>query len=321
MFDTLKFVRGAVSESHIVSVLTHFCVYAGRVQGQNGRTYIDAPCPEIKFEAIVPAERFLRAVDACENEPALRLTDAKRLIVSRDNFRAQLQTLESSVYPRGEPSQGVKTKLVPGLLGRLRQLRPFISDDAQRPWASTILFSGPNKAAVASNNAMIAMVDQNIFKGDVQIPIFCVDELLRIDIEPESYNMDTVSITFYYKGGAWLRSQLIVAEWPIKTAQDWLGKKATMKKLPPGIKGRVEELIPFCPDAKNPVIKFASGKITTLEGDSTAEINGIDVGEAAFHATNLVAMLSVADKIAIVEKAALFTGPNSFRGVMALLRL
>lgn len=320
LFNALNFVHGAVSEKDVVPVLSHFCIYAGRIQGANGRVYIDAPCSDLKIEGAVPADRFLKAVDACQGEPDLKVTDKGRLIVSRDNFRAQLMTQPLDKYPRGNPSAGKKIKLPKGLSTAIRQLRPFISDDAQRPWASTIFFSRKDKAALATNSAMIAMTDALYFITDVQLPVFCADELLRIENDPDSYTLDSNSITFYWDD-AWLRSQLIAAEWPVETARDWLKMKAPMTKLPHQIKKQIEALIPFCPDPKYPVIKFAKNRISTLDGDSTAEITGIDLGEAAFHATNLLAMMSSADKIAIAEKAALFTGPNNFRGVMSLLRL
>jgi hypothetical protein len=52
-----------------------------------------------------------------------------------------------------------------------------------------------------------------------------------------------------------------------------------------------------------------------------ADIAGFDVGEGAFRAENLAPMLACADKIGVGEKAALFTGPGGFRGIMAKLRL
>lgn len=319
MLETLRFVRGAVAEGgSLVPVLTHFCVYKKRLQGTNGRIYLDAPCAELPFETVVPAERFLRAVDACDGEPDMKITDTGRLIIKRGKFRAQLMTQGVDMFPLGQVSAGKKIKIGAPLLPVLKTLRPFMSSDAVRPWASTLLFM--KGAAFGASNAMIASIKQGSIDKTIQLPVFAIDELLRIGNEPDHYAFDETSITFFWKD-SWLRSQLIVSDWPVKTAEDWLAMKIKTKPLPKDLIAAIDRLIPFCPDPKAPVIRFKGDTIATLEGESQAEMGGFNVGEGVFRAENLKAMLAVADKMAITEKAAHFSGPDSFAGVMSLLRL
>lgn len=325
MLDVLNFVRGAVSSSDtVMPVLTHFCIYDGRIQGSNGRVSIDAPLPGIDFEAIIPAERFLRAIDTCGGEPKLRLTDKGRVIVERKPFRATLPSQKVEAYPRAKPSGGDRYPVGDGLLDALKLLRPFIATDAERAWASTVYFDNEGQA-LAANNAIIAMTKCDAFKniGEMQLPVFACEELLRLGSHPGGYpddvSMDDSGVTFYF-GDSWLKSAHIAAEWPTETAATWLAMSAKMKKIPPELARSIEQLLPFCPDPKYPTIRFEKGGIRTATGDSEAEIAGFDLGEGTFHAANLLPMLACTDKMAILEKAALFSGKN-FKGVMALLRI
>jgi hypothetical protein len=54
MLDSLQLVRGAVSKERLVPVLSHFAFRDGRVCGFDGRTYINAPAPDITLNLTVP---------------------------------------------------------------------------------------------------------------------------------------------------------------------------------------------------------------------------------------------------------------------------
>lgn len=321
MLDVLKFVRGAISSTDsVLPVLTHFCIYKGRIQGANGRIYIDAPCPDLKFEVIVPAERFLRAVDTCKGEPAMNLTEAGRLVLKRESFRAILPTQSIDTFPRGEASSGKRMKVVAGLLEAVKALRPFMATDAERPWASTIYFDAKGGVAYSAANAMIAMVKCKPFQTDVQLPVFAADELVRIGAAPEAWAIDDKGLTFWW-GDSWLRTQLIAAEWPTETARRWMEMEAKMVEIPGDLGAQIEALLPFCPDPKYPVIHFKGKVIATAAGESEADTNvGVDLGTGAFHADNLRPMLAYSNAIAITDKVAIFQGKN-FKGVMSLLRV
>lgn len=335
MLDVLNFVRGAVSKGDaVLPVLTHYCIYKGtqgwRIQGANGRVAIDAPFIDLGHEAIVPAERFLKAVDNCGGEPELRFTEKGKLVIHRKPFRALLPTQPISTFPLARPSKGDRYPVTDGLLDALRLLRPFIATDAERPWASTILFDAEGNV-YASTNAMIAMTkcDAFIRAGDVQLPVFVADELIRLNAEghgglgglfnPQEVSSDDTGTTFYY-GDAWVKGSHISAEWPTETAKTWMSMKATYKPIPKGLMAAIEQLIPFCLDPKFPAIFFTRNGIATAPGDTQAEVAGFDLGEACFHADNLRPMLAVSDKMAITERAALFKG-KGFQGVMSLLRM
>lgn len=323
MLETLNLVRGAVSDKDIVSVLTHFYFYDGRVQGTDGRVYIDAPCPEIKQKTVVPAEKFLRAIDACDGEPKIRFTDKGQMVIEKKPFRALLPCQPPENFPFGQPTPGKPRQVVPALMAAIKTLRPFLGADAARTWASTALFDKGSGMAFAANNAMIAIVPaKGIMHETTQIPVFMIDELLRIARPPTGYTIDENSITFFW-GDLWLRSQLINAEWPLETAKKWSTAKTEMTAVPKNLIASIQSMIPFCLDPKFPVIFFNKEGIATAPGETRAEIvlPSTMSGVGAFRADNLIPMLKNADRMGITKDAAIFRGPNNFHGIMAALRI
>lgn len=296
-------------------VLSRFCISGARIQGSNGRVVIDAPCAELKdIEALIPADRFLSAVDACGGEPLLSLTSAGRLAVKRDKFHAHLPVQPVESFPRAQPSDGKKVKRPTPLLPGLQRLRPFIGEDSTRPWCLTIFSDG--EFAYATNSAMMARVPANKLK--FQLPVFLIDELLRIGDEPTQFAQDDHSITFFY-GDAWLRSQLIVDEWPVLTAQKLLTWDTKVKALPETLIAAIESIVPFCNDPKLPVIHFTPNGVSTAPGETQAEVQGAGWPPLAFDARNLLPMLRASSRFGIDLESGrgLFEGEGGFRGVMA----
>lgn len=322
MLDAIRFVRGAISDkANIVPVLSHFYIKGKHIQGSDGRMWIDAPCPELICEAVVPAERFLRAVDTCGGEPVIRFTDSGRMVVERKPFRSILPVLPVDSFPFATETKGTRHKILPGFLGALRILRDFLSTDAERMWATAVLFN--DGVAYATNSATIGMVRVKSLPLNMMLPLYIIEELLRINQPPDSIAADDKSFTFFWgKDIGWLRALPITDEWPIETAKKWLATKMSgLVDIPKTLAPAIEKLLPFCNDPKFPIIYFSDKGISTAPGEVQAEISGFKgLGTGAFRADNLAPMLRQADKMIITERAALFTGPDSFRGVMAPLR-
>jgi len=320
MLDAIRFVRGAVKDTDTITpVLTHFCIYNGRIQGSDGRLHLDVACPELTIDAVVPAERFLRAIDACEKEPKFRFTETKKLVIECKPFKAFLPYLTEADFPMAQPTAAKKYKAKPELLTILRALLPFVSTDASRPWSGAVLFHKATSQAFAANNASIAAYKADaIFHVDTQLPIFTVQELIRIGTPPEHYSLDAVSITFYW-GDRWLRSMLIAAEWPIDTVTGYLERDGKKTALPKNLQSSITKILPFCDDPKFPIIHFSDKGISTAQGLSSAEIAGFNVGETSLRADTLAPMLALADQIHISERVVMFWGKD-FRGFMAPMR-
>ena len=322
MRDTIRFVRGAVSDRALaIPALSHFCIAKKRIQGANGSVAIDAPI-DLEIEAVVHADRFLAAVDACDGEPKMRFTDGGRLVLERKPFRAMLPVLPLAEFPISEPSKGKRFKLKGSVIDTLKILLPFMGDDAAAThrWTSSLLFH--EGAAYATNSAMMASLPCKTIDQSVELPHHAVDELIRIAETPEEYCFDETSITFFWKEGRWLRSQLLVEKWPIKMATELLKFKIKPAPLPPNLLASIKRIIPFCADPKFPVIFFKENGVSTAPGEVQAEINDYRLEASAFHAENLIPMLERIDRMTVENGVKAYClGPNGFRGLMSCLNL
>lgn len=285
MLDQLKFVRGAVAKKDLIPVLTHFCFNGGQVQGGNGKLTI-CHTVDMKMDVAVEADRFLRAVDACEGEPKLKITDGGKLTVSKGKFRALLPTREVSEFPWAEPDKGKKQPAA-AFVQDLCLLRDFVAEDASRPWACGVLSSDGH---VYATNNIIIVRKQTVKTPTVNIPGFAIDELMRIKELPDSFIVGENSITFFYPDG-WLKTQLFHVDWPDVGA---FFKEEATTPVPEGLPDAVARIKPFCTNPKFPVIQFDDGCIRTQEGDTSATVEGFDIGKGSFRVEQLEKVLAVA---------------------------
>lgn len=316
MLAALRFVRGAVSTKEMIPVLTAFHIYDGRIQGMNGRLTIDCPCPELAgMDITIHAETFLKAVDGCDGEPKLEIISEGKLKISRGGFKVVLPLLPHDSFPK-QAQDGVEgVKIATGLLPSLRVLQPFMGEDASRPWACGMLFR--NGMAYATNNSTLVGVEAYRFETDLNLPFYLIDELLRIGEEPGSAHSTGDSISFSFKSGAWIKSQLMALEWP-GAVESMLQFDAVQDVIPSGLARAVEKLVPFCPDKKVPIIKFTPEGIQTMDGDKSACITEFSLPGGSFRAEPLITMLNAASHAQFAEYPARipFSGPAGLRGIM-----
>lgn len=297
MLDTLRMVYGAVGSRTLLDIMTTFHIYDGRLQAMDGRVVIDAACKELKgVQATVDAERFIRAAEACEGQPDLSI-DAGHLVIKRKRFRAKLSLMDSTQFPKASlevgPRWALKQKQGELLLAALASLRPFVSQDASRPWSMGVLFKAGY--AYATNNVLIARVPVE-FKIDATcIPVFAVDELLRIGLPPRIVQVAAGTMAFLFDDDWWLRAQTLTSPWPDVDAlyAKWPRK---LPKVPDGMLDAVRAVAAFVPDVKYPIIKLDAEGVRTLEGQYCASMDGFKFAPATFRVEPLVMMLEVAER-------------------------
>lgn len=316
MLAALRFVRGAVSTKEMIPVLTAFHIYEGRIQGMNGRLTIDCPCPELAgLDITIHAETFLKAVDGCDGEPKLEIIGEGKLKISRRGFKVVLPLLPHASFPKQVQAGVEGEKISAGLLPSLRVLQPFVGEDASRPWACGMLFR--NGMAYATNNSTLVGIEAYHFATDLNLPFFLIDELLRIGEEPSSAHSTGDSISFSFKSGAWIKSQLLSLEWPA-AVEGMLQFEADQDIIPAGLDRAVEKLVPFCPDKKVPIIKFTPEGIQTMDGDKNACISEFPMPDGAYRAEPLITMLRAASHAGFDKYPGRipFSGSAGLRGIL-----
>jgi hypothetical protein len=192
-----------------------------------------------------------------------------------------------------------------GILPTLRKLRAFVSDDASRPWSNGILLR--DDYAYATNNVVMARTAFPWSFGDVNLPVYAVDELLRIGQEPTGILQDAEALVFEL-GDAWLRAQLLTGAWPdVSSRFDELDAGAA---VPEGLLTAIEQVLPFCPDPKLPEIVFSATGVSTTTGEHSAAVEGIELPDGRYRAEVLQLALSVAERANFAE----YPNPIAFCG-------
>lgn len=269
MKDQLNIVRGAVSKKELVPVLTAFHIYDGRLQGMNGFLAIDTSCAMLKeMNITIPAERFMRAVDACENEPELSLTKSSLLVMGK-TLKITVPLMPHADFPKQEV-EGEKEK-ISNLLSVLNKLYPFIAEDATRPWACGVMLK--NNFAYATNNVSMVKVPFKHSYDGLVIPLHAVNELLRIKQEPTHIFLAKSWITFTMNN-CWLKARLIESKWP---EVDNLFEKCKIK-TPEGLADEVDLLAKFANKGVSPAIAFEDERVTLREGGAEFKRRGLPKG-------------------------------------------
>lgn len=326
MLETLRLVRGAVSERNLVSVLTHFHVTPnGKIYGSNGRISIEAPFPVIHDAPItVPAIKFLRRVDQCEGDPELVVKGDTLYIKSKVRKKRRFH-LPLSKDEYHIPQTGGQRYEVPdpeAYLESIRRVEPFVSSDATRPWAMSILHKKNN--LIATNNVVLAKTkvawpDEFPTFG---LPDFAVHEVSRIKRKPKALWISENSVCLEMNDDIWVRSVIYDAEWP-EYVDDMVPDTSGLPSLPQDAEQVARDMAQADIDERMPIVIFEGKKIRTREGDEGGEdeLEG-DVGNAAFQSTPLLLVLKYATHMDLTPfpKPCPWKGPN-IEGVIVGVRL
>lgn len=324
MIDLLKTVLGAVATKDIVPVLNNFCLYKSlfnkesRIQGSNGILYIDAAFPHPISEITVPANKFIKAIEACDGMPDFSITEAGRLSIKRGRFRAYLPTLPSADYPVAS-QEGTLVSITPSFVDTLRTVKPFISEDASRVWSMSLLLSSDGYIYATNNIIIVRKKFELDFDGEIVLPVDAINRILDIDQTPTACYVSEMSFTLEYGPDMWMRTQLITERWP--TVRALFADFKVDVPVPPDLKKAVDRVRHFCANEKFPVIKLGTAVSTDGEVDG-ASMDGFDLPESSFHADQLIKVLSVATHIdfSSFPKPCFFKGANGLEGMIVGIR-
>lgn len=293
MRQALDIVRGAINEKNLVPVLTHYCIHDGMIYGSNGRVSIQTPFPTLRDEPIVvPAGPFYRAVDKCENDPIIEFQDMHLLLKSKVRKMRRIKLpLSTDEYSKPVIS-GDRYEVPLGYDAALRKIRDFVSKDASRPWAMSILHM--DGYLYATNNIVLVRtpIDWPAEYPVFGLPGFAVDEVLRIG-EPDHIWIAENGVAFDYGDDTMVRSVVFEAEWP--NVAEMIPDCSELPALPGDFAEVTRDMMPFSDDEKFPVVRYDGKMISTLEGGMVAQDElEVECPEAAFHATPLNVVLQYA---------------------------
>lgn len=316
----LNTIRGAVAKKSMVPILTHVRVYQGRVQGGNGRYCIDSPCMGLYgFDFCCPADRFIKAVDACNGDPVIRLTEGGRVTLTQGKFRAILPTMPVAEYPLAVREAGARAIFDGSWLEPLKQLEPFIGEDASRPWAMGVWLADDGFMYTTNNVSAVRVAGPwSSFNEPIILPGYLVDELLRLGMEPLDVWYSQNSITFIFPDDVWLQGRLVEGQFPAQIKM--MFTEETGGWPCDDIKAALDQVKPFCPDPHFPIIVMSATGISTAEGETFAHVEGLTLPNLKWHAGVLELVLAHAVELNLLVTPCAWKGANGVVGIALPLR-
>lgn len=316
MLAALKFVQGAIAKKGFTPELNHFRIENGTIKGFNGTLALSSPIA-LDLDVTPKAIPFVKAIAACRATTAMSITPAGRLSVKSGKFKAFVECIEE-VYPDVYP-EGEMIELTSSFIGILKELKPFISADASRPWSRGVLFRG--RSAYATNNIIVVETWlPNPFPIEVNIPAPAVNELIRIKDDPVRIQVSDKSMTFHYEDGRWLRTALLDLAWP--DMSPIFSETPNAVPLPSTFFAALEDIKPFTDEVDRVI--FQDGIMTTSDEEGVgASVEMEDFPyDGVFNLSNLQLIETVVDRIdfSMYPKPCIFFGGKLRGAIVGMIK-
>lgn len=209
MRDALIWVRDALSSKPFTVQYGHYLIKDKMIHATDGRMTAAHPFP--------CHEEF------CANGAALekllaRLSGNITVTVSPDDVTLKSGRLGGTIktIPVGDWQyplvDDMRLPIPERMIAGLRQLRPFISDNASKSWALCV--HAINDTLFATNNISAAAIPEIDLDGvNALIPYWAVDFVLaREGVTHWSHGPGYIA--FHWSNGAWMRTQLVDDQFP-----------------------------------------------------------------------------------------------------------
>lgn len=210
-------VKKALSSRDYIAGFTHLHLRNGRVYASDGALTASAPIDE-SLEHVVPAEEFDKACQIFSSAAKYEWS-TETLVIKEGRRRMTIRLLPPDQVSLTEPVEDSQL-LPPDFKQRIKSIRPFISDDASRPWAltawiklnrdgKTVLLATNNITVVEVYLEGLSAIDPKI---DVQIPNIALDFLLERSEDVRRIGVAENKVTFWLEDKSQLTCQLFATK-------------------------------------------------------------------------------------------------------------
>ena len=212
----IKRVRSALSNKDLIAFQTHYLLKDERIHAQNGRVQASAPCP-VPGEFLVAGAEFERAVDKLPTDKLVIEQDVETgtVKVKGGRFRTTIQTLPVDLVPDKVFEVGQVAFDSAKFAYALHALRPFISDNATRPFS--LCYNFTDGRAMATNNMVIAECTDTGFDPAVALllPQWAADFIMGMgDVEMLDVGVGRNAMQVRWADGTRMETFLGGQGWP-----------------------------------------------------------------------------------------------------------
>jgi hypothetical protein len=216
MKDVVDRIKGARAAKDMGAFLSHYRIERGEMMTTDGKITAGCPSP-YDVTALVPGPELEALVARLEGDVAVQ-QDEKSLKLRAGRMHGTIQTLpaDTVLFPRPE---GDWLPPPSDLIPALRRVRSFISDQAVHQWGLCACLR--TDAVLATNNISLvrAACPGLSSMTDVLLPGWAVDFVIGAKGKLTGIILNENHAGFQWDDGLWLRSQIVVGEFPINAAR------------------------------------------------------------------------------------------------------
>lgn len=221
MREAYNWTKEAMSGKGLQPLQQFYLVKDGMITMTDGRMTASHPFPydQTFCAAGEPTEKLLNRLP----EPITIAVEEDHAVFRHKRLSGKIRTASAEDWEQLiRRPDAAKLPLPSRLLHGLRQLRPFISDNASRQWALCVLAA--NDTLYATNNIAVAAAPE-IDLDDVRalIPNWAVDFVIAREEGLTHWSHGEGYLCFHWANGAWMRTQLVVDEFPT-TVEEIIGR-------------------------------------------------------------------------------------------------
>jgi len=318
----LEFLSRVVTEKPLNPILANIYIDNGMIQVSDGKITAGAMSddPQLgELEVIVPASKFIKAYTL--NRDELNISFNKRLVIKRGSLKVQMVPGgKLDQYPAvAAPEHSNVIDNGEQLIDAFTTLLPFIGEAGRTAlWSCGIMLDG--KYAYATNNTTLIRYDLPLpIETPIIVPVYTVGVIVKNnDVFPTFLDVSDNQIIFGYDT-AWLSSPMIDEQWP-ETIPDMLAFDLGDEfELQQTLRDDVKALSVFCEDSATQVISLTEKGLSTVEGNTSAEVESEQVGRGNYRAGHITRTLKNATHADLFSQPARFKG-DCFVGVMVGLK-
>lgn len=222
MKDAVEWVRTARSNKTLSPNYQHYLIKDLFLHATDGRMTVGYPFP-VDGLFCPQADPFTKLVDRLPDPIFLVAEDDDYIALKSGRQRGKVKCMDATewLYPLIDaPWLPISQRLLPAL----RQLRPFVSDNAAQPWALCVELHG-NCIYATNNIAAVIAPDIDLDQVDTALlPYWAIDFLLAHEEGLVDWCHGSGYLGFRWQNGAWMRTQQVDATYPRQQITEVINK-------------------------------------------------------------------------------------------------
>jgi len=210
MKTALAWVKDALSSKALAPALAHYLVKDGMLHATDGRMTAAHPFPDDRTFCVAGKE-FGALIERLPDPIGIAVAD-DAVTLRNGRLNGTVRTIDPNDWPLS-PTTGERHLIPERLLPALKQLRPFVSDNAARPFAMCIRVAYDTLYAT-NNVVVVAAPEIDLDEAQALIPSWAIDFILARGEGLTHWSHTDSQMTFYWSNGAWMSTRLVDDTFP-----------------------------------------------------------------------------------------------------------